>query len=68
VDNSTFWLMFWLVMAIYLIPSMFAWGKKGQNGIIALNILLGWTFLGWVGALCWALAAEKVEKKKGEKE
>lgn len=46
-------------IAIYFAPSDIAWGKKGRNGIIALNILLGWTFIGWVVALCWALAAEK---------
>ncbi len=44
---------------IYFLPSLCAIGKKGGAGIVALNILLGWTFIGWVIAFVWALAAEK---------
>ncbi len=42
---------------IYLIPGAVAWHRKhnNRNAIIMLNILLGWTFLGWVDALVWAL-------------
>ena len=42
---------------IYLIPGAVAWHRKhnNRNAIIMLNILLGWTFLGWVGALVWAM-------------
>lgn len=40
---------------IYFIPSIIAYNKKNATAIIALNLLLGWTFLGWVGALVWAL-------------
>ena len=34
--------------------------NKGQrNGIMVLNLFLGWTFIGWVGALIWASIIEK---------
>ncbi len=41
----------------YLTPSLIAWYRAHHNraAIIALNLLLGWTVLGWIGALIWAL-------------
>lgn len=50
-------LLFCLVAGVYLIPSILASGKKGSSGIIALNVLLGWTFIGWVAAFIWAVTA-----------
>ncbi len=57
----------------YFIPSIIARGTKYLNGILILNIFLGWTFLGWVAALIWAVSAPKVRvdlhnysEKKGE--
>ena len=34
--------------------------------IAALNLLLGWTFIGWIGALVWAskFGEESLPKKK----
>lgn len=29
--------------------------KKDKGAIFALNFFLGWTFIGWVLALVWAL-------------
>lgn len=41
----------------YFLPTMVALSRRHQNGvaIFALNLLLGWTFLGWVIALIWSL-------------
>ena len=41
----------------YLFPSFLAHTKSHHNtpAIFALNILLGWTLIGWVAALVWAL-------------
>ena len=44
---------------IYFIPSIIARKTKFYNGILILNIFLGWTFLGWVAALVWAVSAPK---------
>jgi hypothetical protein len=44
---------------LYLLPSVLGWHKKNRAAIIALNLLLGWTLLGWVGALVWALMKER---------
>lgn len=48
------WIIF--VLIIYFIPTFVADRKKGA--IFTLNLFLGWTLLGWVGALVWALAIE----------
>lgn len=44
--------------AFYFIPAMIAWVRKHRSlpAIIALNILLGWTGLGWIGAFVWSLS------------
>lgn len=44
---------------LYLLPTVVAFGGKKRNraAILVLNLLLGWTLLGWVGALIWALVA-----------
>jgi hypothetical protein len=40
---------------LYFIPTWIAWKKRNLAAIFALNLLLGWTFIGWVVALVWAL-------------
>jgi hypothetical protein len=44
-------------LAIYLLPSMVAVRRhhRYQSGIIALNVLLGWTVICWAVAIVWAL-------------
>jgi len=48
-----------IVLFIYFLPSILGWSKANAGAIIALNVLLGWTFLGWVIALVWALTKDK---------
>lgn len=45
---------------VYLAPTFVASfrRKANTNAIFALNVLTGWTFVGWVGSLVWALTAE----------
>jgi ABC-type transport system involved in cytochrome c biogenesis permease component len=42
---------------LYLLPWLVAlWRSHHQTmAIFALNLLLGWTVLGWIAALIWAL-------------
>jgi hypothetical protein len=42
---------------LYLLPTCVAANRKHNNegAILALNLFLGWTLLGWVAALVWAL-------------
>jgi hypothetical protein len=43
-----------LGIVIYFIPSMVGSQKRNAGAIFLLNLLLGWTLIGWVGALVWA--------------
>lgn len=44
------------IVLVYLLPWFIAaWRDHNNQGAIALlNLLLGWTFLGWVAALVWS--------------
>jgi hypothetical protein len=48
---------FALAIAVYLTPSIIAVSRKHHQAmaIMALNVLLGWAVLGWIGALIWSL-------------
>lgn len=54
--------IFWFL--VYLIPSFVAVSRKHKSGaaIFALNLIAGWTVLGWFAALVWSLTGN-VEKK-----
>jgi hypothetical protein len=47
-----------ILLVIYFIPSMVGEKKRNAGAIIALNLLLGWTVLGWIIALVWALTKD----------
>jgi hypothetical protein len=48
-----------IALALYLLPSIVALTRHHNNklAIIALNILVGWTFIGWVISIVWALTS-----------
>ena len=50
-----------ILLAIYFIPLFVAVMREHKNttAIAALNFLLGWTFIGWAGALVWSLVKGK---------
>lgn len=50
----------------YFMPAFVAFGRKHHNAsaICMLNLLLGWTVLGWVGALVWAMTTVKRQAKQ----
>ena len=50
-----------LAGAVYIFPAIVAGlrGTKRQGGILVLNLLTGWTCLGWTIALVWALVEER---------
>ena len=45
---------------LYLLPAIiaFARSKRDAVSILVLNIFLGWTAIGWVIALVWALKVD----------
>ncbi len=51
------WLVYGLGILIYFVPTLVGMSKKDNVGIFILNLLLGWTVLGWIGALIWAVSS-----------
>lgn len=43
----------------YFLPTIIAFARKKDSafGIFMLNFFLGWTFIGWIASLIWALSA-----------
>jgi Superinfection immunity protein len=52
-----FFPIFGFGFVLYFLPAIiaFARDKRDAVSILVLNILLGWTMIGWVIALVWAL-------------
>ena len=61
MDGIVLYLIVAIVMGLYFLPSITAWmrGHHSKWAIIALNILLGWTIIGWIGALIWSLTGTR---------
>jgi hypothetical protein len=47
-----------LGFVVYFLPALVGRNKRNGTALLALNLFLGWTLIGWVGALVWALCAE----------
>ena len=47
-----------ILLALYFLPTLIARNKRGAAGIFLLNFFLGWTFIGYIIAIFWALAAD----------
>ncbi|MCH7575029.1 MAG: superinfection immunity protein [Candidatus Marinimicrobia bacterium] len=52
-------LVLFVLGAIYFFPSIVGRSKTNFVAIFVLNLFLGWTVLGWVAALVWALTKDK---------
>jgi hypothetical protein len=51
-----------VAMLIYFLPTLFASGKQHWAGVFVVNLFLGWTLIGWVCALAWAVSSPLKEK------
>ena len=45
------------LLGIYMLPSTLALVRRHRNrsAVVALNVLAGWTVIGWVIALIWSI-------------
>jgi hypothetical protein len=52
------WLFGGAVAVVYFVPSMLARARRHGRmaGIFWLNLALGWTLIGWMLTLVWALS------------
>jgi Superinfection immunity protein len=50
---------FLLVAALlYFLPAIIGHNKRDAAGIFILNLVAGWTGIGWIVALLWACASD----------
>ncbi|ENY9091490.1 MULTISPECIES: superinfection immunity protein [Klebsiella/Raoultella group] len=60
------WNIIVLIFAIiiYVLPGVIASSREHKNStaIWVLNIVLGWSFLGWIAALVWSFTSPGVVK------
>jgi len=49
---------FLFCVLMYFLPSFIGHRKQAFAGIFLVNLLLGWTVIGWFAALIWACTAE----------
>jgi ABC-type transport system involved in cytochrome c biogenesis permease component len=49
-----------IILLAYFMPTIIALLSKKKNtlAILTLNLLLGWTILGWIVALVWAVTKD----------
>ena len=47
-----------LSVLLYFLPSIVGRQKRNANAILAFNLFLGWTVIGWIAALVWSLMTE----------
>jgi hypothetical protein len=45
-----------IIICAYFLPAILGRKKSNATSIFLVNLLLGWSFIGWVVALVWALS------------
>jgi len=48
-----------VILILYFLPSIIGRKKRNALSIFVLNLFLGWSLVGWVVALIWAVAKEE---------
>lgn len=52
-------MLFLFLLFVYFIPSISASNTKHFASVFVINLFLGWTLIGWVAALAWAVGSPK---------
>jgi len=50
-----------VIFALYFVPAIVGGGKRNGTSIVLLNLFLGWTVIGWIAAMIWAVAPDKAK-------
>ena len=55
-DNTTFVILLALVLILYLLPTLVAYGREHlrRQDVAIVNVLVGWTLIGWIVVFLWA--------------
>ena len=56
--------MFTLIISLllYFLPAIIGRHKRDAAGILLVNLLFGWTVIGWVIALIWACTSDDCDR------
>ncbi|HTW51723.1 MAG TPA: superinfection immunity protein [Stellaceae bacterium] len=54
------------IVVLYMLPTLIAFGRQHprRQEVTLVNILVGWTLIGWIGVFLWAALAH-VESEFG---
>lgn len=55
-------ILFVILFIVYFLPWYLSGDKPQTNSVLVLNLFLGWTFIFWVIALCWAVMPDNTRK------
>ena len=58
MNSPTGFVILGILLLLYFLPTIVADQRRVRHlaGILILNLFLGWTMLGWIGALIWAVS------------
>lgn len=51
--------VFLVLAAVYFLPTIIGRKKRNSHAIGVLNLFLGWTVIGWIIALIWAVTVDQ---------
>ena len=56
------WGVMFVLLFPYFLPTIIAVIRRKSSaiGVFFLNLFLGWTLIGWIGALIWALSSDRM--------
>jgi hypothetical protein len=58
-DTATTAVLLAVIALLYLLPTILAYGRDHahRQALALVNLLFGWTLIGWIGVFLWALLA-----------
>lgn len=56
ISNTTTILVVLAIVLIYMLPTLIAFGRghPRRQDVALVNILVGWTLIGWIAVFLWA--------------
>jgi hypothetical protein len=46
------------IVLIYFLPTILAYSKKNLREVLLLNLFFGWTVIGWIWSMIWAISGK----------
>ncbi|HEY1797454.1 MAG TPA: superinfection immunity protein [Stellaceae bacterium] len=58
-DTATTAVLLGVIALLYILPTILAYGRDHahRQALAIVNLLFGWTLIGWIGVFLWALLA-----------